>query len=223
MTATRSDLAAAGERVRQGRLADALAAFGRHLAANPSSPEAHCNRAGVLRRLARPAEARAALEAARRPRRDWEAVLLALGQLGFAAGRYVAAEAWFQHAVDRAPASAEANCNPGIAQSRQLRPARLAGDDYERRYLALDWPYASVDVEVLADLASKPAASAGPLRVGLLSADLRTHGTGRIVEAIVAALPAHDGALTASTRSFEAALREAWRLRGGDPTMDPAR
>jgi protein O-GlcNAc transferase len=293
MKTSDGELATAGELVRQGRLADALAAYERYLGANPAVPEAHFNRAVVLRRLARVEEARAELEHAHRLRPGWGAVLLALGQLDFEGARYREAEAWFQRAVDRAPDSAAAHCNLGIAQSRQLHPARalpalvrarelapreevpwfelrrvlnalgrtdeadrdflrfeasappsarlvvtglwtarrLSGDDYERRYLplALDWPYTSADLETLsdllgivpcfdvprervlalyrtydrlaqakrgalADLASAPAASDRPLRVGLVSADFRTHVMGRIVEEIVAR---HDAAAVA--------------------------
>ena len=285
-----NELADAGRLATEGKLGEALAAYDQVIATHPAVAEAHFNRSIVLQRQGRADDAATGFRTALQLRPGWPAAMLAIGRLVFLRYRYREAEAWFQRAVDVAPDSVEAICNLGIAQSRQMQPARalpalqraremapehevpwyelrralnmlgrgdeahrdflrfeqwaalsariactglaaarrVAGDEFEQRYLplALDWSYTQADLEVLsellgilpyydvpqetvlalyqnydrlvqasrggvADLALEPEDPDGRLRIGFLSADLRTHVMGRIIEEIVAR---HDAA-----------------------------
>jgi predicted O-linked N-acetylglucosamine transferase (SPINDLY family) len=275
----------AGRLAAEGKLTAALAVYDRLIESNPSLAEAQFNRSIVLQRQGRFDDAANGFRAALQLRPRWTEALLALGRLAFLACHYREAEIWFQRAVDVAPDSVEAICNLGIAQSRQMHPARalpalqrarrlapqhevpwyelrralnmlgrvdeahrdfldyertavpsarvactglatarrVAGDELERRYLsmALNWNYTANDLEALSDLlgilpyydvpaqtvlalyetydrlaqigragiddlALPPDDPGGRLRIGFLSADLRTHVMGRIIEEVVA-------------------------------------
>jgi len=108
----------------QGRLADALSAYDRAIAAQPDLAAAHFNRAVVFSRQGRADDAHAGFRSVLTLRPGWVAAMLALGHLEFHRARYREAETWFGLAATADPGSAEAQCNLGLAQLRQLHPGR---------------------------------------------------------------------------------------------------
>ena len=133
-----SQLAAADRLLREGKIAAALTEYDRLISAQPFRAEAHFNRAVALSRLGRTDEAHTGFRMALSLRPGWPAAMLALGHLEFNRLHYGDAEAWFQRAADASPASAEAQCNLGLAQLRQLHPARALPALRRARELAPD-------------------------------------------------------------------------------------
>lgn len=117
-------LADADRLFKEGKLAEALSAYDRAIAAQPFLAQAHFNRAVALSRQGRADDARAGFRTALSLNPGWVAAMLALGHLEFHRARYGDAEAWFKRAVEAEPNSAEAHCNLGWSQLQQLHPGR---------------------------------------------------------------------------------------------------
>jgi len=185
---------------------DATEAWEQVLALDPGHAEAACNLA-----LLRPERGEAVLAAALAAgvaggRRA--AVLGNLGGLKLADGRHAQAVSAYREALARAPSSPQALSN--LAQALKRRGdldeadavlSRLIELDATlltarsdrlllRAYRGLDCAAEAADFgrAVRAPAVARPVRAAGPLRVGLVSADLRGHPVGRLAQAWLPAL-----------------------------------
>ncbi len=151
--------------VAKGELDDALAAYDRLIVADPAAAEARFNRAVVLYRKRQTDEAAAGFRSALALRPRWTDALLALGHLEFQRYRYGDAEAWFGLAAESAPESAEAHCNLGLSQLRQMHPRRALPALRRSRELAPDREEAWIALrQVLNMLRQEPEALSDFLR-----------------------------------------------------------
>jgi predicted O-linked N-acetylglucosamine transferase (SPINDLY family) len=124
-------LGAATQHAAAGRTAEALAAYQKVLALNPSLAEAHYNVGALLYAQGDAAAAEGSFATAERLKPQWVAPALALGQLYFRGGRYAEAEEAFQRARSRDPDSVEALGNLGLTLQR-LGHYSLAQPHFER-------------------------------------------------------------------------------------------
>jgi len=195
-----------------GDTAGAADAFEALLALDPGHAEAACNLA-----LLRPQRGEAALRAALTPGLAGErraAVLANLGGLLAAEGRHAEAVAVYREALLAMPSSPQALGNLAYALKHagrldeadavlgkliEFKPASLdARSDrlllraYRQRRAdeaaALREEALAFGRAAAAPAVARPARAAGPLRVGLVSADLRGHPVGRLAEAWLPAL-----------------------------------
>jgi tetratricopeptide (TPR) repeat protein len=163
------------------------------------------------------------------------AVLANLGGLRLADGRHAAAVAAYREALDLLPASPQALSN--LAQALKRHGALDEADAVLTRLIELNptLPTARSDrlllrtyrgVDTAAEAAEfgrvvqapavvRPERPAGPLRVGLVSADLRHHPVGRLAEAWLPALAARCELFVYAGARTEDAL--ARRLRAATP------
>ena len=222
-----------------GDAADAAEAWERVLALDPGHAEAACNLA-----LARPPRGEAVLGAALAAGIAGErraAVLANLGGLRLEEGRYGAAVTAHRQALDAAPASPQALGNLAQALKRQgaldeadavlsrlielepalttarsdrllLRAYRQARDDEAPARRAEAEAFGSI---VRAAPVTRPARTAGPLRIGLVSADLRQHPVGRLAEAWLPALARRCDLFVYANQRRDDALTQ--RLRAAVP------
>lgn len=178
------------------------------LALDAGHAEAACNLA-----LLRPQRGEAVLTAALAagPAGERRAAVLAnLGGIRAQQGRYAEAVAACRQAVDETPTSPQALSNLAHALKQQgsldeadavlsrliaLDPALLTARSdrlllraYRGQTAALRGEAEAFGRAAAAPAVARPARAAGPLRVGLVSADLRTHPVGRLAQAWLPAL-----------------------------------
>lgn len=206
---------ALGQALHADDVAGAAAAYERVLALGPGHAEAACNLA-----LLQPGRGESVLEAALAAGVAGErraAVLANLGGLRLAQDRWSDAVAAYRQALAQTPESPQALSNLAQALKRQgelddadavlsrliaLQPAlptarsdRLLLRAY-RQQRAEDAAGLRAEAEAFGRVVQAPAVArgaarpAGPLRVGLVSADLRHHPVGRLAEAWLPALAA---------------------------------
>ncbi|WP_457442858.1 tetratricopeptide repeat protein [Roseateles sp. P5_E4] len=191
-----------------GDAAGAVDAWGAVLALDASHAEAACNLS-----LLRPQRGEAVLTAALATGLAGErraAALANLGGLRLREGRYAQAVAAYRQALDDAPTSPQALSNLAQALRQQgrldeadvvlsrliaLDPALLTARSdrlllraYRQQGAQLRSEAQAFGQAVAAPAVARPARAAGPLRVGLVSADLRGHPVGRLAEAWLPAL-----------------------------------
>ncbi|WP_458232213.1 O-linked N-acetylglucosamine transferase, SPINDLY family protein, partial [Roseateles sp. P5_E8] len=219
---------------------DAAEAWEHVLALDPGHAEAACNLA-----LLRPERGEAVLEAALAAGVAGErraAVLGNLGGLKLADGRHAQAISAYREALALAPSSPQALSNLAQALKRQgaldeadavlsrliERDATLltARSDQLllRAYRGLDCAAEAADFgrAVRAPAVARPVRAAGPLRVGLVSADLRGHPVGRLAQAWLPALAERCELFVYAVARFEDALTQ--ELRQAAPRwLDAAR
>jgi protein O-GlcNAc transferase len=192
------------------RYAEALAAFDQALGLQPDSAEAHANRGNVLREMGQFAQARQSYERALQLRPAYPEALSNLAVTLQESGDAEAAIEHYQQALALNPDYLQAHSNmlfamsfaPRCTPQDYLAQARA----YGQKVQALARPFDSWSVAPLSD--------GQPLRVGLVSGDLRHHPVGLFLEGILALLPrsqielvayptlADDDALTARIQPF---------------------
>jgi len=191
-----------------GNAAGAVDAWEAVLALDAGHAEAACNLS-----LLRPQRGEAVLTAALAAGLTGErraAVLANLGGLRLREGRHAQAVAAYRQALDDAPTSPQALSNLAQALKQQgrldeadavlsrlitleptlltARSDRLLLRAYRQHGAELRSEAQAFGQAVAAPAVARPARAAGPLRVGLVSADLRGHPVGRLAEAWLPAL-----------------------------------
>jgi protein O-GlcNAc transferase len=189
----------------------AEAAFRKALALAPGSHEAWNNLGNTLHDLGRLLEAEAAFRRALAAEGAVAAIHSNLGNLLREQGRFEEAAACFRQALARDPAFLGAHDNLLLALNY------ADGPSHEER-LAEARRYGAAAARGARPLPAVAVSRSGPLRVGLVSGDLRSHPVGYFLEGLVGALdPARIQVLAYSTQPREdaltARLREhvAWR------------
>ncbi|MFG6488223.1 tetratricopeptide repeat protein [Roseateles sp. BYS78W] len=216
-----------------GDAAGAVEAWERVLALDAGHAEAACNLSLLQPESGEIVLGTALLAGVAGERRA--AVLANLGGLRLAAGRHAGAVAAYREALALLPQSPQALGN--LAQALKRQGALDEADAVLGRLIELDpaLPTARSDRLLLrtyrgadtgdeaagfgravrAPAVARPARPAGPLRVGLVSADLRSHPVGRLAEAWLPALAARCELFVYAGSRTEDALTQ--RLRAAVP------
>ena len=204
----------------KGEADAAIASYRRALALDRRHAESHFNLANVLKDRGDLDGAAAAYRQALSLRPDHALGHVALGSALQSQGELDAALASFRKALSLDPESADArsgvlftiNIHPGFAATERVAEARRHGAALARRAR----PFTSWNV----DEADRTSGGSMPLRVGLVSGDLREHPVGFFLESVLRHIDPDRIALIAyPTLSREDALsaRIKARLAGWNP------
>jgi predicted O-linked N-acetylglucosamine transferase (SPINDLY family) len=175
----------------------AIASYRRALALDPRHAESHFNLANVLKDRGDLESAVASYRQALSLRPDNALGHVALGSALQSQGELDAALASFRKAQSLDPENADAgsgvlftiNIHPGFSASERVAEARRYGSALARRAQ----PFTGWNV----DAADRSADASMPLRVGLVSGDLRMHPVGFFVESVLGHIDADRIALIA--------------------------
>lgn len=195
----------------QGLLDEALQSYGQALALKPAYPEALNNRANTLREMGRLQDAVEAFEQALSARPDYPDALSNLGVTLQEIGRQDEAIARYRQALSLQGDHLKARSNllfslsfdPNCTPQAYLAEARVYGE----QALARAQPFTTWRC-------TPGAGKSRPLRVGLVSGDLRHHPVGFFLEGLLNHLDANRTEVVAfSTRAQEDDLTQRLRAR----------
>ncbi len=207
----------------QSKPDDAIESYRRALAIDPRHAESYVNLGNVLKAQGDLDGAVASYRSALSLRTDHSLAYVGLGSALQSQGELDAAIASFRKALALDPCDADAhggvlftmNIHPGFSAAQRLAEARRYGSMLEARARPFtDWTVDATD---------RSRGRARPLRVGLVSGDLRTHPIGFFVESVLGHLdPSRIELVAYSTLPHEDELTErikrrfaAWSSLGG--------
>ena len=169
----------------QGKLDDAIESYRRALAIDPRHAESYVNLANVLKDRGDLDAAVASYRMALSLRPDDAQAWVNLGSALQAQGELDAAIESFRHALSRDPEHADARS--GVIFTLNIHPAASPAECLAeaRRYGSMSMARARPFAHPQPDAKDRSANRSSPLRVGLVSGDLRAHPVGYFVESVL--------------------------------------